>query len=101
MVNAKNIHEALANKCKRKHRSQKYKTSANMVPHDTLITDYEGHHDLMSQEQEVVKYAKVNSDNSRCFGIDDVPSKGPNKEISRHPLIVSEFSPDIAKRARN
>ena len=71
-----------------------------MVPHDTLITDYKGHHDLMSQEQEMVKYAKVNSDNSRCFGIDDVPSKGPNKEISRHPLIVSEFSPDIAKRAR-
>ena len=56
-----------------------------------------GQHDLTSQEQELVKYAKVNSDKNRCFDIDDVPIKGPHTELNRHPLLVSNFSPDIAK----
>ena len=60
-------------------------------------------HELTTDEQVMVNYGKKNSDQNRCFDIDDFPMKGlpPSNNINAdtHPL-ANTVSGDIAQRAR-
>ena len=41
--------------------------------------------DEYRHDKDLVRYAKMNSDNNRCYNIDDIPQKGPRV---KHPITI-------------
>ena len=58
-----------------------------------LDAQLNGPFDIDTQEQ--VHYAKRNSDNNKCYDIDDVPMQGPKQNA--HPL---NYDPTLAAQAK-
>ena len=58
--------------------------------------------DLTVEETVSVNYAKRNSDNNRCFDIDDVPMRGPHapKETTENHPLQLKYSNELAEQAK-